>query len=42
MLESINSINGQQVDLFQEQIESITPSNNTNQSSCIVVSQPHF
>lgn len=31
-----------QVDSFQEQIEPIPPSNNTNQSSSIVVSQPHF
>ena len=42
MVESINFINAQEVDPSQEQIEPIPPSNNTNQSSSIVVSQPHF
>ena len=40
-IESFNSTIAQ-IDLSQEQIEPIPPSNNTNQSSSIVISQPAF
>ena len=40
-IESFNSTIAQ-IDPSQEQIEPIPPSNNTNQSSSIVISQPEF
>ena len=40
-IESFNSTIAQ-IDPSQEQIEPIPPSNNTNQSSSIVISQPAF
>ncbi|HEX7257928.1 MAG TPA: hypothetical protein VF242_07695 [Nitrososphaeraceae archaeon] len=40
-IESFNSTTAQ-IDPSQEQIEPIPPSNNTNQSSSIVISQPAF
>ena len=40
-IESFNSTTAQ-IDSSQEQIEPIPPSNNTNQSSSIVISQPAF
>ena len=40
-IESFNSTTAQ-IDPSQEQIEPIPPSNNTNQSSSIVISQPEF
>ena len=40
-IESI-SVTIAQIDPSQEQIEPIPPSNNTNQSSSIVISQPAF
>ena len=40
-IESFDSTTAQ-IDPSQEQIEPIPPSNNTNQSSSIVISQPAF
>ena len=40
-IESFNSTTAQ-IDPSQEQIEPIPPSNNTNQSSSIVISHPAF